>query len=230
MLCFGSARGPKMKSILNDLKNAFESKGDPKIALQQKAYMRNQFDYCGLPTPFRRALQKEIFIRHPFSSERELVESLLLLWDQHEREYQYCAIDLAKKNFKLFTPKALKLFEQLIRNKSWWDTVDEIAIHLVGKILQDDVSPMDYWVNDPHLWIRRSSVICQINRKALVDKQRLFSYCRALAEENDFFIRKAIGWALRALSKHDPKAVEQFLQEQKNNLSTLSLREASKYI
>lgn len=130
---------------------------------------------------------------------------------------------------------ALSLIEELIRSKSWWDTVDGLASTNLGGLLQQHphlTDRMDEWNRDTDLWIRRSSLLFQLKYKS-PDEARLFRYVTNLREETDFFIRKAIGWSLRQHSKRSNetrKAVREFLHQQGDHLSTLSIREASKYL
>lgn len=122
--------------------------------------------------------------------------------------------------------------EKLITTKSWWDTVDVLAPHPVGKIAQETPSVIDEriegWAYGDHLWLRRSSILYQLRYKEETDKTRLYRYIVANAESQEFFIQKAIGWALREYSKTNPQSVREFINE--NKLPKLSIREGSKYI
>jgi 3-methyladenine DNA glycosylase AlkD len=127
----------------------------------------------------------------------------------------------------------LQTYANMIRMKSWWDTVDDIAANLVGMLLLDHpelVQAMDDWIQDEFLWIRRTALIFQLKYKQQTDCTRLFGYCTTVMHERDFFIRKAIGWALRQYSKTDPIAVKQFIQTHQHALSPLSVKEGSKYV
>lgn len=216
--------------LIKEIKRHFQSASNPLVAEKQKAYMRNQFAFLGLTTPERRLLQKALFQAKRIQGEKELYRMLVELWSLEEREYQYCAMDLVRYHLKWLSVDSLEICEKMIRQKSWWDTVDDLAINMVGKLLGQDFKQMDRWIQDPNLWIRRSAIISQIKRKKETDATRLFTYCEQTAHEKEFFIRKAIGWALREYSKHHPQAVRQFLEISKDKLSGLSIREASKYL
>ncbi len=195
---------------------------DPKSAQWQTAYMRNQFPYLGLRKPLIGKLLKPL--SHRFDE-----EAILNLWNAEEREFQYTAIWLLRERGKTAPQSALSLYEQLLREKSWWDTVDEIAPHLVGSLVLRFPKlhkTLDTWTNDPYLWIRRASIIYQLHYKEKTDEKRLFANCLHLKDDKDFFIRKAIGWALRQYKKTAPKPVSSFLAEHGQTLSPLSLREA----
>eukprot|EP01087_Luapelamoeba_hula_P014055 TRINITY_DN4057_c0_g1_i2.p1 TRINITY_DN4057_c0_g1~~TRINITY_DN4057_c0_g1_i2.p1 ORF type:complete len:122 (+),score=10.59 TRINITY_DN4057_c0_g1_i2:413-778(+) len=121
----------------------------------------------------------------------------------------------------------------MIRNKSWWDTVDIIASNLVGSLVTQFPqlsATMDNWISDEHLWVRRTALIHQLKYKAATNTDRLYSYIGQLMHEQDFFIRKAIGWALREYSKTDPDSVRDFIAANDSELSSLSKREGSKYV
>ena len=120
----------------------------------------------------------------------------------------------------------------MIREGAWWDFVDAIAAHLVGEAVIKDphrgFALMDQWIDDPDMWIRRSAIICQLTLKERTDQERLFDYCRSRCHESEFFIRKAIGWALRQHSYIAPQAVKGFLLANRERLSGLSYREGAK--
>jgi 3-methyladenine DNA glycosylase AlkD len=126
----------------------------------------------------------------------------------------------------------MPLYERLIREGAWWDLVDDAAIRLAGRVLrahrQEMSDVMDAWIDDDDLWIRRSALISQIGHRAETDHGRLFDYCRKRAGESEFFIRKAIGWALRDYSYAAPERVMAFLTDNRQRLSGLSFREGAK--
>ena len=134
----------------------------------------------------------------------------------------------------LITPRAIPLYRRFIVEGAWWDFVDETATHLIRPLVigyPDDTWPVvDNWIEDEDMWLRRTALICQVGAKESTDADRLFAYCRATMEEKEFFIRKAIGWALREYAKTDPGAVATFVTEFRDDLSGLSFREATKHI
>ncbi len=219
-------------NLIKELEKQFNSIKDPAIAVQQKAYMRNLFPFLGIKKPLRAKIQKEAWKRYPLSHEEELIEALTILWQKPEREYQYSALDLAYHYKKLWTPKIFLTFEELIRTKSWWDTVDLLASKQVGTLLSTHPELtlcMDKWIDDEDIWIRRSAIIYQLSYKETTDHERLFRYCKLRMHEKEFFIRKAIGWALRHYARTDPQAVIDFITKEKESLSPLSYREAGKH-
>lgn len=219
--------------LINELERAFLRNADEEKAKKKSAYMRYLFPFFGLSTPLRRDLQKPFYKRYPLQNECELKQTLNNLWGKEQREFQYAALDLATRFHKLASSRILELYEVMIRTKSWWDTVDDIAANLVGPLVSDHpelIKVMDRWIQDENLWIRRTALIFQLKWKEETDTERLFNYCSQLMHERDFFIRKAIGWALRQYSKTDPHAVKQFIQSNHLKLSPLSIKEGSKYV
>jgi 3-methyladenine DNA glycosylase AlkD len=153
------------------------------------------------------------------------------LWQQPEREFHHAAIFLSLRHRKQAVKEDLPLYERLITENSWWDTVDTVAPHLMGPLLlkfPELVSETKRWLSSSHLWLRRSAIIHQLRAKDKTDAERLFAYCSKLSHEKEFFIRKAIGWALREYAKTDAQAVLGYLETA--TLSPLSMREAKKHL
>ena len=126
------------------------------------------------------------------------------------------------------------LYERMIVEGAWWDFVDEIATHLTGVLLLNHRAEMnqvlDVWINDGNLWLRRAAILSHERHKTATDAERLFRYCEQRLGDREFFIRKAIGWALRSYSKTDPTAVRAFCDAHRRNMSGLTWREATKYL
>lgn len=220
-------------NLISDLVQRFSLAEDISNAHGQQAYMRNLFVFHGIKKPTRAALQKEVFSSHSITTEKELISSLSLLWELPQREYQYTTLDLAYKYRKLWTSDMFSTFESFIRTKSWWDTVDTLASKLVGSLVQNNPGlskTMDAWILDNNMWIRRSAIIYQLSYKDKTNAEQLFRYCRTCMHEKEFFIQKAIGWALRSYARTAPKQVIAFLTAEKDSLAPLSYREASKHL
>jgi 3-methyladenine DNA glycosylase AlkD len=160
--------------------------------------------------------------------------NVLALWKLPYREERYCAIAYARQHAEFITPSALRLYERMIRDGAWWDFVDEIAVNLVGGVLgnfRPETRPMiERWIDDPDMWIRRTAILAHLKHKNATDAAQLFDHCLRRAHEREFFIRKAIGWALREYSKTDPRAVRAFLAKNRQRLSKLSFDEGSKHL
>lgn len=221
------------KTFIHHLEQTFTKAANPNIATKQSAYLRDLYPFLGIKKPVQMQLEKEIFKQYPLKEPDQLEEVLFYLWKKEEREYQYTAMHLAKHYRKFSTATDLGIYEWMIRNKSWWDTVDEIASNLVGSLVikyPELLKMLDQWIEDPDLWIRRSALIFQLKWKEKTDEKRLFNYCEQTMHEKEFFMRKAIGWALRQHSKIDPKTVAAFIHNNHTHLSPLSIREATKYL
>jgi 3-methyladenine DNA glycosylase AlkD len=211
----------------------FEPACDPTAAEGMARYMRDQFPFLGIATPARRALQRDALAGWQPDHD-ELLRGARALWRRAEREYQYAACDALVRGSKLITVDDLAAIRKLITTKSWWDTVDALAINVVGRIVARDRTHgdpvMDEWIVADDLWLARTAILHQNRWKAETDEGRLFSFCLALAADTDFFARKAIGWALREYSKTAPDAVRSFVANHDDELSGLSKREALKVV
>ncbi|MGI9601109.1 MAG: DNA alkylation repair protein, partial [Acidimicrobiales bacterium] len=117
---------------------------------------------------------------------------------------------------------------------AWWDLVDSVASGIIGKVVLNERARMrpllDEWIDCDDMWLRRTAIICQLEHKESTDVEMLFGFCTRRAFEKEFFIRKAIGWALREYAKTDPDAVRVFVAEHQSELSGLSRREATKHL
>lgn len=203
---------------------------DPERALEMAAYMKSTVPFYGVPKPQRLPIIKAFKKDFAPVDEKQYRANVLALWRLPHREEKYLAINYAEH----INMQALPLFEQMVREGSWWDYVDVIAGHLIGKVLLDneiEVRPIiDGYVTDEDFWIRRTALLCHLSHKKRTSQKHLFSYCLQLADEKEFFIRKAIGWALRQYSYTEPDAVRRFLVENKSRLSALSFKEGSKQL
>ena len=219
--------------MLERLIRVYSAARDPDRAVQAAAYMRDQFPFLGIATPARRALNRTVVAGLPRPTRPELQEVVLACWKLPEREYQYFACDWLRTNVAVPGPEFLPVVRTLITTKSWWDTVDALATRFVGGLVERHPvlsAEMDRWVTDPNLWVARTAILHQLHYGSRTDTDRLFGYCTQQAAHPDFFIRKAIGWALRHYARTDPEAVRRYVQDHRVVLSPLSIREASKHL
>jgi 3-methyladenine DNA glycosylase AlkD len=214
------------------LTKMFEAKRNLADVEPMKAYMKGHFPFLGIKSPVRKELEKEFFketglLKEPFSD-----EFVLTLWEKDEREYQYTALAYIEKSLNKLQQGDLALMETLITTKSWWDTVDAIAPKAVGKIAETFpevvTETIDAWASHEYLWLRRAALLFQLKYKEKTNEVLLFNYIRKNADSKEFFIQKAIGWALREYSKTNPTSVQAFIEGQA--LAPLSVREGSKYL
>ncbi len=207
---------------------------DPAKAPAMAAYMKTSQPFFGVPTPPRTAMLKQIRDQFAPPDQKSYARSVMALWKLPHREEQYCAISFARQHARFITPASLPLYERMIREGAWWDLVDDIAANLVGAVygnFRAQTRPMiERWIEDEDLWIRRTALLSHLKHKRATDAEQLFKHCLSCAHESDFFIRKAIGWALREHSKTDPRAVSKFLATNRKRISKLSFDEGSKHL
>lgn len=223
--------------ILNKIESVFLDNADSKLALKQTGWMRNQVAFIGISTPVRRNLQKSIFNEYlPTSkklSENDFIQLLKTLFQKEQREFHYAAIDIAKRFSGKYSSNMLDTFEWMIRHHSWWDSVDDIATNLVGPLNQKFpklMEKMDNWISDDNLWIRRTAILFQLKWKTKTDKVRLEKFCTKAMKEREFFIEKALGWALRDYAKTNKQFVRSLLEKHDDSFSPLTKKEAGKYL
>ena len=225
---------PHVAQALAPIEAALRALADAQEAVPMKAYMLGQFEFLGVRAGPRRDALKGLM---KFSGTAdELLALAEALWRLPEREFRYVAVDLLAKHHKRLDTSALPRILQLVQTESWWDTVDGLAgvvgdIWLRAKATQADVQKrMDECLVHPDLWVRRVAMLHQLGWREQTDEHRLFRYALTLAPEKDFFIRKAIGWALRDHARTRPDAVRAFLARHADQLSGLTRREAGKHL
>ncbi|WP_090043391.1 DNA alkylation repair protein [Limnohabitans sp. 2KL-27] len=213
---------------------ALRARADAQQAVPMKAYMLGQFEFLGIRAGPRREALKGL---PQFTGTAEDLLALAhSLWRLPEREFRYAAIDLLAKHHKRLAVSDLPRILEWVQTDPWWDTVDGLAgvvgdIVLRVKTSQPDVQQhMDAALRHPHLWVRRVAMLHQLGWREQTDQERLFHYALTLAPETDFFIRKAIGWALRDHARTQPEAVRAFLSRHAEQLSGLTRREAAKHL
>ncbi len=214
------------------LETEFQNQGNPENAVKQKRYLKNKFEFFGLTTPQRRSIQKPFLQKEYLPSKTKLKNIIIELWQKPEREFQHFALDLSYKYLKQIEEDDIELFEYMILNKSWWDTVDGVAPKLVAeyfkKFPQQRETYTSKWLNSGNIWLQRSSLIFQLFYKEDLDTLFLEHAINQLLKSKEFFINKAIGWILRQYSRTNPGWVEEFVD--KTELSGLSKREALRLI
>lgn len=220
--------------LLRQIEAALRALADPAQAAPMQAYMLNQFAFLGIRSVPRRAALK--VLPKLALSAAELLALAEDLWQLPEREFHYTAVDMLAQQHKRLDASALPRLLQLVQRDAWWDTVDGLAgvigdILLQAKTTQTDIQQLaDDWLTDPHLWVRRVALLHQLGWREQTDAQRLFRYALALSAEKEFFIRKAIGWALRDYARTQPEAVRAFLAQQGHRFSGLTVRAAGKHL
>ena len=215
----------------NLVKELFENAQNSENADSMSAYMKNKFGFYGIPSPERKNIYKD-FIKSEKKSKKIDWDLLDKCYKDGHREFQYLVYDylLAMKKYLVYedTEKICKY----IVTKSWWDTTDFLC-EVIGDIGLRDTRVgelMLEWSKNENIWIKRSAILHQLAYKDKTDTGLLEQIISNCLGSDEFFINKAIGWALREYSKTSPEWVESYINQHKNELSSLSIKEASKYI
>jgi 3-methyladenine DNA glycosylase AlkD len=221
---------------------ALAGAGDLERAAQQQAYMKSALPFVGLAAPALKALLRPLLVEHRFIDRGSWEAAVLELCDDAtHREEWYAALALLRYRAyrSWMDPDLLPLLEHLVRTGAWWDVVDEGAAHPVGQVLLDHRAEvtllMDEWsVDDESLWVRRTAMLAQLRHGADTDTALLEGVLVANLDDTaygeEFFIRKALGWALRQHARTDPSWVRTFVRTHDERLSGLSRREALKHL
>lgn len=221
-----------MHPYVTSIQTLFVQNANPTQAAPMKKYMRDQFEYLGIKTPENIALQKQILAEHGKPPRSELDLILRDLWSLPAREFQYVAVGLLGKANKEIPAQFIKTIEYMIVTKSWWDTVDSIAGGTVGvhfkRFPEIQEKYLAKWRASDNFWLRRTAILFQLNYKKETDFDLLCEIIRENLDSKEFFINKAIGWALRQYARVDPKAVKKFVRS--TPLHPLSAREAMKHL
>ena len=225
------------KPLLKRVRAAFAQAADPSKAAPMRAYMKSAMPYHGVPTPLRRRLERELFRGLAFTGAADWERGVRALWrGARFREERYAALDLcghrASRAFQ--TPDAMPLYEEIVVDGAWWDYVDDVASHRVGFILSRHPKAMKplmrKWSLSENLWKRRTAILSQLGFKKDTDLALLDDCIRPSLDSREFFLQKAIGWALRQYAWTDPGWVRRRVARLGGKLKPLSRREALKNI
>ncbi len=221
-----------MHSYTESIRMLFAAHADPVAAIPMKRYMRDQFEYLGLKSTQVGALRKEHLDKQGLPPLSDLDSILCELWALPEREFQYVATGLLGRFDNQLPAKFIERLEFLLVTKSWWDTVDTISTGVVGlhfkRFPEVRGVYLTKWRRSENFWLRRASILFQLNYKAETDFGLLCEIIRENLGSKEFFINKAIGWALRQHTRVDPAAVREFVAA--TPLQPLSAREALKWL
>lgn len=200
-------------------------------ARQMSKYMLNKFEYIGIKTPERRKIFKNFFKEYK-NEEKIDWEFVNKCWENKYREFQYIAADYLKNMKDKLTRDDIPKLKQLILKKSWWDTIDNLDMTIGALALKDsNVNKILLeWSIDENIWLRRIAIDHQLLRKEKTNTELLEKVLENNLGQAEFFINKAIGWALRDYSKTNPKWIKNFIEKNKEKMAKLSIREASKYL
>lgn len=223
--------------LIVEVRAALEKAADPVKAPKMQAYMKSAMVYRGVSAPEQKAIWKAVFRAHPLSSRQEWQTVALTLWREATfREERYAAIALTglREYLSHRTMASVPMFEEMIVTGAWWDFVDTIAGRHLGDVLRAEPARMPKlmrrWARDEHMWKRRAAILCQLGFKRETDLKLLYDCIEPNLDDKQFFIRKAIGWALRQHAWTDPREVKRYVKANRDRLSNLSVREALKNV
>ena len=200
-------------------------------AQKMSKYMLNKFEYIGIKTPERREIFKNFFKEYK-NEEKIDWEFVNKCWENKYREFQYVAADYLKNMKDKLTIDDIPKLKQLVLEKSWWDTIDNLDMTIGALALKDsNVNKILLeWSLDENIWLRRIAIDHQLLRKEKTNTELLEKILKNNLGQTEFFINKAIGWTLRDYSKTNPEWVKNFIEENKEKMAKLSIKEASKYL
>jgi len=227
----------KAPAFLLRVRRELRRVADPRKAPGMQAYMKSAMPYLGVAAPLLRQSCRELFAETELPTHEIWRAKVLELWrGAAYREERYVAVALTgdRRAAVFQTPAALPLYEELIVTGAWWDYVDEIAARRVGPILRSHPEPMRKkmlaWSASSNIWKRRTAILCQLRFKRDTDLDLLYACIEPSLASKEFFLRKAIGWALRQYAWTDPNEVKRYVRRHKDQLSALSQREALKNV
>lgn len=220
-------------NFVSDLENSLRGNSNRKTAIPMENYMKNNFAFLGIKTNERRAILKENCEKYKQEVKTNYRAIAWELFQKREREFHLCAIDILIKEIKKnYVQEDIILIEKLIITNSWWDSVDTIAKYLVGGYLQSfpakTFEVIERFSNSKNMWLNRTAILFQLSYKEQTNFEILKSECEKHKESKEFFIQKAIGWALRDYSRFNPNGVKEYVDS--TNLKPLSQREALRNI
>ncbi len=224
-------------SLATSVRAALAEAADPARAPGMQAYMKSAMPYLGVSAVPLRQVCRELFNGLSWDNAHDWQADVLAIWRRAEfREERYAAIELSgvKAARQFHDLSALPMYEEMIVTGAWWDYVDAIAGQRLWAILEREGEAMKRamlgWSTDSDMWKRRSAILCQLRAKEGTDLAFLYACIEPSLDSKEFFLRKAIGWALREYAWTDPDEVRRYVAEHEDRLSGLSRREAMKNI
>ena len=216
-------------SFITDLETAFNKNRNPENAISMAKYMKNLFSFYGIKTVQRREILKEVCKANKDELAQNFREIAWELFNKEFRELHYCGIEILIKNLKNnYQKDDIKLIEKLIVTNSWWDSVDTISKNILGHYLiefpEETEKVIERFSNSKNMWLNRSAILFQLGYKKNTNYELLFSECEKHSKSKEFFIQKAIGWALREYGGTNPSLVINFVNA--TDLKPLSKKEA----
>ena len=222
----------KNTEYIKAIEQLYASNSNKENAYAMAKYMKFNFEYYGIKSPLRKELQRNFIADYGIPDTENILEIIKLLWQTDKRELHYSAMEIFEKRIKELDSSVIDFLEYLIISNSWWDSIDFISPKLVGYVFKTNPELIptytDKWIESDNFWLQRSAILFQLKYKQNTDFELLKSIILRLNTEDEFFIRKSIGWALREYSKTNPELVKEFIEN--NELKPLSAKEGLKVI
>ncbi len=222
------------QDLVQSIRSTLRSAGDAERAMGAQAYMKSEMPSHGVRVPEVRRIVKAAAKEFPVSSPEELRRAVLQLWREADaREERYAAIDLTGLRLVKEDLDMLPVYEEIIRTGAWWDVVDGVSHRICALLLAHRTimtTLLLQWAEDNDMWVRRAAITAQLGAKSMTDPSLLAAVIKPNLPDKEFFIRKAIGWALREYSKTDPEWVRSYAADNASALSPLSTREATRLL
>ncbi len=225
-----------MKEIqkqIDFLNNALKRYSNSERAVQEKRYLKSPFKFFGVSLPLTDKIAKEFRRANGDAGRKHILELAQKLWNSEYHDEKRLGLRILQYHPEYLDLTVMPLLERMLEQSTGWDLVDDISIHIVSVVLEKDKKAFEYlkrWSGSENFWMRRASLISQILlfRQNKGDKKLFFRFAEKMLHEKEFFIRKAIGWGIREISKADPEVAFQFLMKIRNRASGLTLREGAK--
>jgi 3-methyladenine DNA glycosylase AlkD len=222
-----------MEGWIEQFRHRLKEAGDPERAKQEKRYLKSPFQFYGVTVPKLRALAREFRRQNPEPPKEWLWALAWKLWRAGFHEERALAMFLLDEYSALLDYSDMPALETMLQESVNWDQVDEISVHLAGAVLEKDPRAFDFvrrWSGDESFWMRRAALLSQLLlfRNGKGDRTLFYSLAEAMLEEKEFFIRKAIGWVLRELTKLYPDEVLAFVERNRSRMSGVTFREATR--
>ena len=224
-----------IRQTISDFETSLAAVGTPRRAEGQKRYLKSELEFLGVTLPEIRKVVERWLREHPAVAHAELVRLVAALWRRRVHELRMIGIELLESRVEILGPGDVGLVEWMVRRSKTWAYVDPLAIRVMGDLVRRHPelgTTLDRWSGDDDFWIRRSAMLALL--PSLLEGgtgwDRFSGYADSMLEETEFFIRKAIGWILREISKRDPARVSAWVAGRTPRISGVSLREAVKYL
>jgi len=218
--------------FLDELRKECAMHANPDKAVQQQAYSKSALQFWGISKPMLEKLSKPLIARAIPPTAAAYQEMIIFLTTNATHREEWYVMLLYARRYRIRQATHLETYTTIIRMTQWWDIVDDSAANLVGYSLREVPERSCYllnWITDTNLWVRRTAILAQLKYKEATDKELLATLVLTVAHEKQFFMRKAIGWALREYAKTDAAWVKEFVSAHKQKLSPLSVKEALKH-